>query len=65
MKKTKKVIKRIPKKVIAFVMLIAMILSYIMPLTNVDAVTVHGEGDKFINANLNNQLGFTVRNLGK
>lgn len=60
MKKTKKVIKRIPKKVIAFVMLIAMILSYIMPLTNVDAVTVHGEGDKFINANLNNQLGFTV-----
>ena len=60
MKKTKKVIKKIPKKVVAFVMLIAMIFSYIAPLTNVLAVTTYGEGEKFITANLDNQLGFTI-----
>jgi len=62
MKKIKRVMKKIPKKIITLIMLTAVIFSYISPITNVLAVTVHGEGDKFITANLNNNLGFTVNN---
>ncbi len=58
--KRKRVIKKLPKMVMALTMVFAMILSYfVMPITTVIALT-HGEGEKFITVDIANNLGFTI-----
>lgn len=60
MKKIRKTVKKMSKKIISLIMLIAMIFSYIAPVTNALAATINGEGSKFITADLTNNLGFTI-----
>ena len=59
MKNVKRVIKKIPKKIIAIVMLIAMIYSYVMPLTSVAATEYGNTEDNFIKADVVNNTDFT------
>lgn len=62
MKKFKKILKKMPQKCMTLLMIFAILLTYIAPLTNVIAAS-YGEGDKNIHVDLTNTLGFTVNSF--
>ncbi len=62
-KNINKVIKRLPKKIVAFTMVLAMVFTYFLPLTEVLANNTYGEGDYSINLDITNELGFTINSV--
>ena len=62
MKGIKSVIKKSPKRSIAFLIIFTMLLSYIAPIINVVANS-YGDGDNFINMDITNDIGFTINNV--
>lgn len=59
-KNIKKVMKKLPKKIIAITMVLAMTLAYFVPLTKVLANNSYGEGEHSINLDIQNDEGFTI-----
>lgn len=60
MKKLKKVIKEIPKKTMSFLLVAGILLSYVAPITRINATSYGNEGDNFINMGIDNNLGFNL-----
>lgn len=63
MKKIKKTFKKIPKKLIACMMLFVMVFTCITPLTKVLANNTYGEGEHSINLDIRNDEGFTIEDV--
>lgn len=59
-KKIKREIKKLPNKLMIFVMLFAMVFCYyFVPIANVVALS-YGDGENFINMDINNEIGFNI-----
>ena len=62
MKRIKELFKKTPKKIIAFVMILAMIFPIKSSITKVTAAS-YGTGDEFITFGLDNEHGFTINSV--
>ena len=63
LKRTKKVMKKLPKKVIAITLVFAIVFSYFLPISNVLANNKYGEGEHKISLDITNNNNFTINSV--